>query len=212
MCGRSESAHVDADFGDDDVSAEVLDAGNRHYEVDCGAKGPKVRLHLRVDRGHGGIESVDLIEMKAQQKAMVLRHAAAKGPRACASEVRPAGQPGSDTRWGCRFHCFSTFLVSTFQRLRAKRVTRTRRLRDTRIGPRTRRLTRWPRLPGVVALLGRGGYRTDAVTLAGAWKSFGPTAAAGAKARDSVSWALWVTGPSATCAPMACGRSRCRPS
>jgi hypothetical protein len=28
---------------------------------------------LRVDRGHGGIESVDLIEMQAQQEAMVLR-------------------------------------------------------------------------------------------------------------------------------------------
>jgi hypothetical protein len=52
---------------------------DRHYEFDCGAKGPKVRLHLRVDRGHGGIESVDLIEMKAQQEAMVLCHVAAKG-------------------------------------------------------------------------------------------------------------------------------------
>ena len=61
------------------MSAEVLDARDRYYELDCGAKGPKVRLHLRVDRGHGGIESVDLIEMKAQQEAMVLRHAAAKG-------------------------------------------------------------------------------------------------------------------------------------
>jgi hypothetical protein len=51
---------------------------NRHYEVYCGAKGPKVRHHLRIERGHGGIESVDLIEMKAQQEAMVLRDPAAK--------------------------------------------------------------------------------------------------------------------------------------
>src|SRR5258708_18058431 len=79
MCVRREPAHVDPDFGDNDVSAELLDAWNRHYEVNCGAKGPKVRLHLRVERGHGGIESVDLIEMKAQQEAMVLRHAAAEG-------------------------------------------------------------------------------------------------------------------------------------
>src|ERR1035437_4671753 len=78
MCVRREPAHVDSDLGDDDVSAEVLNARDRYYEVDCGAKGPKVRLHLRVDRGHSCIESVDLIEMKAQQKAMVLRHAAAK--------------------------------------------------------------------------------------------------------------------------------------
>jgi hypothetical protein len=33
---------------------------------------------LRVDRRHGGTESVDLIEMKAQQEAKVLRHAASK--------------------------------------------------------------------------------------------------------------------------------------
>ena len=74
-----KSAHVDADLGDDGVSAEVLDARDRYYEVDCGAKGPKVRLHLRVDRGHSCIESIDLIEMKAQQETMVLRHAAARG-------------------------------------------------------------------------------------------------------------------------------------
>ena len=35
-------------------------------------------LHLCVNRGHSCIESVDLIEMKAQQEAMVLRYAAAK--------------------------------------------------------------------------------------------------------------------------------------
>ena len=34
---------------------------------------------MRVERGHSNIESVDLIEMKAQQEAMVLRHTAAKG-------------------------------------------------------------------------------------------------------------------------------------
>jgi hypothetical protein len=33
---------------------------------------------LSVDRGDGGVESVDLIEMKAQQETMVLGHAPAK--------------------------------------------------------------------------------------------------------------------------------------
>jgi hypothetical protein len=70
---RREPAHVDAHLG------EVLDARDRYYLLDCGAKGSKVRLHLRIDRGHSGIESLDLVEMKAQQEAMVLRHAAAKG-------------------------------------------------------------------------------------------------------------------------------------
>src|SRR6185437_14451158 len=72
MCGRSEPAHVDSDFGDDDMSAEVLDARNRRYELDCGAKGPKIRLHLRIERGHGGIKSVDLIEMKSTHPATAL--------------------------------------------------------------------------------------------------------------------------------------------
>ena len=60
-----EPAHVDANLGGDSLCAEVLDARNRHYEVDCSAKGAKVRIHLRVDGGHSGVESVDLIEMKA---------------------------------------------------------------------------------------------------------------------------------------------------
>jgi hypothetical protein len=63
----------------DDVRAEVLDAWDRHDQLDCGAKGLKVRLHLRIDRRHGGLESIDLIEMKAQQEAMVFGHPAAKG-------------------------------------------------------------------------------------------------------------------------------------
>ena len=97
MAVRREPAHVDADFGDDDVSAEILDAWDRHQELNCGAKGPDVRLHLRVDRRHGGIESIDLIEMKAQQEAMVLGHAAAKRlaellRRCLYPPIRKAGQ------------------------------------------------------------------------------------------------------------------------
>jgi hypothetical protein len=39
--------------------------------ADGGAKGLQAFLHLRVDRGHGGSEGIDLIEMKAQQEAML---------------------------------------------------------------------------------------------------------------------------------------------
>src|ERR1700674_4874011 len=77
MCVRRETAHVDPDLGDDGVSAEVLDARNRHYEVDCGAKGPKVCLHLRVERGHGGVESVDLIGMRGRREGVGFCHAPA---------------------------------------------------------------------------------------------------------------------------------------
>jgi hypothetical protein len=34
---------------------------------------------LNINRRHGGLESVDLIEMKAQQEAMVLGHPVTKG-------------------------------------------------------------------------------------------------------------------------------------
>jgi hypothetical protein len=61
---------------------------------DCGAKRPKVRLHLRVDHSRGCIESVDLIEMKALQEAMVLRHAARERPR----EVPPVTPSPADRR------------------------------------------------------------------------------------------------------------------
>ena len=61
-----ESAHVDPDLGDDDLCAEVLDAWDRNYLLDCGAKGPKVGLHLRVDRDDRCNERIDLIEMKTQ--------------------------------------------------------------------------------------------------------------------------------------------------
>jgi hypothetical protein len=81
MWGRREPAHVDPDFGDDDVGAKVLNARDRCYEVDCGAKRPNVSLHLCINRRHSGIESVDLIEMKAQQEAMVFRHSAAPADR-----------------------------------------------------------------------------------------------------------------------------------
>jgi hypothetical protein len=57
------------------VRAQVFDAWDRHDQLGGDAKGLKVGLHLRIDRRHGGCESVDLIELKAQQEAMML------GPR-----------------------------------------------------------------------------------------------------------------------------------
>jgi hypothetical protein len=53
--------------------------GAEHDQLDGGAKGLKVGLHLRIDRSHGAFESVDLIETKAQQEAMVLGHPATNG-------------------------------------------------------------------------------------------------------------------------------------
>jgi hypothetical protein len=71
-----KSANVDADLGNNDLCTHALDTGNRCHEFDCGLKGCEIRLHLLVDRGDGRIESIDLIKMKAQQEAMVIRNAA----------------------------------------------------------------------------------------------------------------------------------------
>src|SRR5260221_10346590 len=78
MWGRKESAHVDPDLGNDDVRADVVKTRNRFDQVDGGAKRLKIGRHLRVDLRQGGSEGVDLFEMKAQQEAMVVRHAATK--------------------------------------------------------------------------------------------------------------------------------------
>jgi hypothetical protein len=81
MLVRREPAHVDPNLGDDHLGAEILDSRDRHDELDCGPKGSKDALHLRVNRGNGCIESVNLIEMKAQQGG--LWHPAARAtPRA----------------------------------------------------------------------------------------------------------------------------------
>src|SRR5216683_997711 len=67
-----EPGHVDPDLGDDSLCAQVLNAWDRHYLLDCDAKGPKVLLHFRVDRSDRCSERIDLIEMKAQQEPMLL--------------------------------------------------------------------------------------------------------------------------------------------
>jgi hypothetical protein len=47
--------------------------------LDCEPKGRNAGLHLLIYRGDGCVESIDLIEMKAQQEAMLLGDATAKG-------------------------------------------------------------------------------------------------------------------------------------
>jgi hypothetical protein len=42
---------------------------------------------MRIDPRHGGIESVDLIEMKAQQDEMGLGHAATRGVRRSSADA-----------------------------------------------------------------------------------------------------------------------------
>src|SRR4029077_20660760 len=78
MAVRWEPAHVGADLGDDDLRADVPDTGDRRHLFNGGSKGRDACFDLPIDRGDGCVESIDLIEMKTQQEAMVLGHTTAK--------------------------------------------------------------------------------------------------------------------------------------
>src|SRR3954470_6469616 len=73
-----KTAHVLADFSEDDAGAEVTDARNALQLLDGGAKGRDMRVDLRPDRSHRFVKQVDLLEMKRQQETMMLGHATAQ--------------------------------------------------------------------------------------------------------------------------------------
>jgi hypothetical protein len=70
-----EPAHVDADLGDDHRTR--FDTRDRAQLFDGGTKGLDVGL-LLVDFSNGGLECIDLLEMQAEQNAMLLGDATAQ--------------------------------------------------------------------------------------------------------------------------------------
>src|SRR5215203_1840544 len=72
MAGGGEAAHVEPDFREDDLPAQVTDAGDRAQLADGVAERAEVALHLGVDLGDGGVQSVDLPEVQAQQEAVTV--------------------------------------------------------------------------------------------------------------------------------------------
>jgi hypothetical protein len=78
MPGRREAAHVAADFGEDDASAQSIDAGNGGQELDGGAKGLDMSVDLPIDVGHHLVDGADVLQMKAQQEAVMPGDAAAQ--------------------------------------------------------------------------------------------------------------------------------------
>src|SRR5215469_10109094 len=66
-----EAAHAAADLGTDDTSAQFVDAGNGDQEVDGGAKGLDLSVDLLIDGGDRHVDGVDLLQMDAQQKAVM---------------------------------------------------------------------------------------------------------------------------------------------
>jgi hypothetical protein len=71
LVGR-ESAHVGPDLGAMTWALRFSIPGTDMISSTAVREGP--RIHLRVDRGNCCIESVNLIEMKAQREAMVVCH------------------------------------------------------------------------------------------------------------------------------------------
>ena len=69
-CGW-KAAHVDADLGDDDLSAEITDAWMGAQQADRLAKRVEITVHLCVNFTNGGIERIDLAQMQSQQKTML---------------------------------------------------------------------------------------------------------------------------------------------
>ena len=79
MPGGRKAAHVAADFGQDDASAQFVDAGNGGQEADGGAKGLDIGVDLLIDLINRRIDGVDLLQMQLQQEAVVPGHATAQG-------------------------------------------------------------------------------------------------------------------------------------
>ncbi len=79
MPGGREAAHIAADLGQDDFGAEDADAGNGGQELDGGAKGLDLGVDLLIDLFDCRVDRVDLLQMQAQQEAMMPGDATAQG-------------------------------------------------------------------------------------------------------------------------------------
>src|SRR5215469_12005585 len=66
--GGREAAHVAADLGEDDASAQFVDAGNGGQQMDRGAKGLDLSVDLLIDGLDRRVYGVYLLQMQAQQK------------------------------------------------------------------------------------------------------------------------------------------------
>jgi hypothetical protein len=66
VSGGREAAHVAADFGEDDASAQLVDAGNGSQELDRGSKGLDLSIDLLIDLSDGCVNRVDMLEEKTR--------------------------------------------------------------------------------------------------------------------------------------------------
>ena len=85
---------------------QMTDAGNGGQHLDGYAKGFDVAVDLLIDEGKGRIHSVEMIQVKAQHKAMMGRHATAQTlppvPPCWHGGDRGPAPPGLEGRYGRR--------------------------------------------------------------------------------------------------------------
>src|SRR3954453_6860581 len=68
VSGGREAAHVAADFGEDDASAQLVDVGNGSQELDRGSKGLDLSVDLPIDLSDGCVNRIDMLEEKTQRE------------------------------------------------------------------------------------------------------------------------------------------------
>jgi hypothetical protein len=66
-----ETAHVAPDLGQDEASAQFLDAGNGGQELDRSAKAIDPSIDLPIDFGDCCVEAINLLQVQAQQEAVM---------------------------------------------------------------------------------------------------------------------------------------------
>src|SRR5690349_2260051 len=94
MSGRGKARHVDPNFCDHRVRADVAQAGNGAQQLSRLAKGVEAVAYLLLDRGDGGIDGVDVPEVQLEHETVVrtdvtaqrFQDFAARGPDACADQ------------------------------------------------------------------------------------------------------------------------------
>ena len=78
MPSGREAAHVAANLGKDDASAQFVDPGDGGQQVDGRAKGLDMSVNLLIDGVDRCVDGVDLLQLQAQQEAVMPRDAAAQ--------------------------------------------------------------------------------------------------------------------------------------
>jgi hypothetical protein len=72
----AKPTHIDTDFRHDHLGREAADAGNGGQHFDGYKKGFDVAFDLLIDAGDGRIQSIEMVQMQPQHKAVMGRHPA----------------------------------------------------------------------------------------------------------------------------------------